>query len=88
MNALSRATTGRRTAWIVALVGLVLALGVTFGLGEAERSPSPLDSLPAGYDSTLGAELREQLPEEDEAAAIVLFTADDGIEELLPELEQ
>jgi RND superfamily putative drug exporter len=88
MNALVRATTGRRTAWIVALVGLVLAMGVTFGLGEAERNPSPTDSLPAGSDSTLGVELQQQLPEDDEAAAIVLFTADDGIEALLPELEQ
>src|SRR5690606_18878498 len=88
MNALTRALTGRRTAWIVVLVGLVLGMGVTFGLGEAERDPSPTDSLPAGYDSTLGVELQQSLPEDDESAAIVLFSAEEDIEQHLGDIEQ
>ncbi|MEI5672701.1 MULTISPECIES: MMPL family transporter [unclassified Nocardioides] len=73
-----RLITGRRTAWLVALLPLLLA-GVVLGLvGEGERDRSPLDSLPAGLDSTLGTELQERLPAADSSVAIVLVTADAG----------
>jgi RND superfamily putative drug exporter len=72
------ALTGRRTAWLVALLPLLLA-GVLIGLlGEAEREAGPTDSLPRGADSTHAAELRDQLPDEDSSVAIVLWTADTG----------
>ncbi|WP_244931936.1 efflux RND transporter permease subunit [Nocardioides sp. W7] len=70
--------TGRRTAWLVALVPLLLAVAVLGLLGEGEREQTALDNLPEGMDSTLGAELREELPESDTSAAIILVTADEG----------
>ncbi|MCM3555610.1 MMPL family transporter [Janibacter melonis] len=69
--------TGRRSAWAVIVLGLVL-IGLVMSLGAGERQATPTDSLPRGYDSTAAAELREQLPEQDGAQALVLFTADDG----------
>jgi RND superfamily putative drug exporter len=78
--------TGRRS-WIVAAVGLLLGLLVIGGIGPAERSPSPLDTLPAGFESTEGQALLEELPDEGSQSAIVLFTVEDGgISELLPDL--
>ncbi|MEJ7647680.1 MAG: MMPL family transporter [Nakamurella sp.] len=78
MRRLVQIITARRTAWAVALVGFLLA-GVVIGLlGAAERSASPTDTLPAGFDSTLGALLQQQLPDDDASTAIVLFTTDNG----------
>ena len=70
--------TGRRTAWLVALVPLLLAGALIGLLGEGERDAGPTDSLPRGADSTLATELRDQLPAEDASVAIVLYTADEG----------
>nr|ANY57934.1 membrane protein [uncultured bacterium] len=61
-QALRAMLTARRTAWAFALVPLVLAVAVSALLGEAERSASPLDSLPRGADSTVAAALQEDLP--------------------------
>lgn len=69
--------TGRRSAWAVIVLGLVL-IGFVMSLGAGTRQATPTDSLPRGYDSTAAAELREQLPEQDGTQALVLFTADDG----------
>ncbi|WP_109471675.1 MMPL family transporter [Ornithinimicrobium cavernae] len=80
--------TGRRSAWVVVLLGLLLGAGVIVGLGEADREPSPTDSLPVGYASTRAVELQERLPTEDTATAIILFTADSGIGDSLAALEQ
>ena len=46
------------------------------GLGQATHTAAVDDALPAGYDSTRAAQLREQLPEEDASTAVVLFTGD------------
>ncbi|MDP9823102.1 RND superfamily putative drug exporter [Nocardioides massiliensis] len=73
----ARVVTGRSTAWVVALLPLLMA-GVVLGLvGEAERERLPTDSLPTGYDSTAAAALRDQLPD-DASAAIILWTVEDG----------
>lgn len=69
--------TGRRSAWAVIVLGLVL-IGFVMSLGAGTRQATPTDSLSRGYDSTAAAELREQLPEQDGTQALVLFTADDG----------
>ncbi|WP_121257457.1 MMPL family transporter [Nocardioides ferulae] len=84
------AVTGRRTAWLFALIPLVLAVLAMGALGEGERDRLSTDQLPAGLDSTQGTELRERLPESDSQVAVVLFTADEGelSEEALGELEQ
>ena len=82
-----RAVTGRRSAWVVVLLGLLLSAGVLVGLGEAERTPHPTDTLPVGYESTQAVELGERLPTEDTATAIIVFSADQ-ISDSLPDLEQ
>lgn len=88
MRRLVQIITARRTAWAVALVGFLLA-GVVIGLlGAAERSASPTDTLPAGFDSTQGTQLQQQLPDDDSSTAIVLFTSDGAIETRLDALTQ
>lgn len=84
---LIRAVTARRSAWLVVLLGLLLGAGVIVGLGEAERSPHPTDTLPVGYEATRAVELQEQLPTEDTATAIIVFSAEE-INGSLEELEQ
>jgi putative drug exporter of the RND superfamily len=69
---------GRRTAWLVALVPLLVAIALIVGMGEGSRERSSLDSLPEGYDSTEGTALRDALPEDDASVAVVLWTSDDG----------
>ncbi|ANS79651.1 MmpL family protein [Serinicoccus hydrothermalis] len=85
MSRLLSTLTGPRS-WIVALVGLLLGAAIIGGVGQAERTASALDTLPAGFDSTEGQALLDELPDEGTQAAIILFTADDGIEESLPDL--
>jgi len=75
--------TSRRWSWLVALVPLLLAGALIGLLGEADHDAGPTDSLPRGADSTMAAELRDQLPAEDSQVAIVLWTAEEG--ELSPE---
>ncbi|GAA4820092.1 MMPL family transporter [Nocardioides caeni] len=67
--------TGRRTAWLVALLPLLLALAIIGFAGEGEREPLATDSQPRGLDSTLGTELAERLPESDATTAIVVYEA-------------
>jgi RND superfamily putative drug exporter len=77
------ALTSRRSAWLVALLPLLLAGALIGLLGEGERDPHPTDELPRGADSTHAAELQDALPAEDSSIAIVLWTAADG--QLSPE---
>ncbi len=70
--------TARRTAWLMALLPLLLAGAVIGLLGEGERDARPTDDLPRGADSTYAAELRDALPAQDSSVAIVLWTASDG----------
>lgn len=70
--------TGRRTAWVVALVPLLLAVLALGLLGEGEREQLPTDSLPRGMDSTTATELSAELGEQDSDVAVVLFAADSG----------
>ncbi len=76
--ALARVVTGRRTAWLVALVTLLLALAVIALVPEGEHETNATDQLPAGADSTLAVELAEELPEDEGQVAIVLWTAESG----------
>ncbi|PKH38267.1 putative drug exporter of the RND superfamily [Nocardioides alpinus] len=74
----ARFVSGRRTAWLVALVPILLALAIIALVPEGERDARATDTLPAGADSTLAVELADQLPDDDGQVAIVLWTADSG----------
>ena len=74
----ARAIAGRHLAWFFALVPILLAIAVIAFVPEGEREASPLDTLPAGADSTLAVELEEQLPDDEGQVAIVLWTAESG----------
>lgn len=76
--ALARFITGRRTAWAVALVPILLALAVLALVPEGDRETTSTDTSPVGADSTLAAQLLDDLPEDEGQVAIVLWTADDG----------
>ncbi len=87
MSRLVNLIVSRRSSWVVALLGLALAIGTIVGVGQAERNASALDQLPAGFESTEGRALLDELPDEGAKSAIVLFTVEgDGIVEQLPEL--
>ncbi|WP_370891300.1 MMPL family transporter [Janibacter sp. GXQ6167] len=78
LDRLTGVVTNRRTAPIVILLALI-AVGLVMGVwGQAERTPEIGDQLPKGADSTLAAEMRDQLPEEPGSSALILFTADEG----------
>lgn len=81
-NRLTRFIAGRRTAWLVALIPLLLA-GFLFGLGEAERELQSTDSLPEGYGITEATQLEEEATRGDDLIALLLWTADEG--EFTPE---
>jgi RND superfamily putative drug exporter len=78
VNPLVRLITGRSTAWIFAVVPLLLAILTIGMLPQGEREASPLDSRPTGADSSYAITMAEQLPAEDGMVAIVLWTAQDG----------
>ncbi len=81
MGLLLRAMMRRRRAWAVSVTLLLaglLAIGV---VGQAERDPGAADSLPAGMQSTRVVELQEEFPSGDDTTAIVLFSADDALDE-------
>ncbi|WP_310528224.1 MMPL family transporter, partial [Nocardioides sp.] len=69
---------GPRVAWLVALLPLLLAGALIAGLGEGDRDRTSLDALPTGFDSTQGTALRDALPDEGAATAVVLWTSDEG----------
>lgn len=69
--------TSKRSAWAVILLALILS-GLAFAAGPAERDPSVTDSLPDGAESTTATALAEQLPQQDDSTAVILFTAASG----------
>lgn len=78
MRDLTGLTIHRGRTWWVALLLLVIGLAVIGLVGEAERDPSPVDTLPAGLDSTTVVELQEELPAGEGSTAVILYTATDG----------
>ena len=79
--AVARVIAGRRTAWLVALVPLLLAMAVIFLVPEGEREALATDALPEGADSTLAVQLAEELPEDEGQVAIVLWTAESELDD-------
>ncbi len=78
MPDLTSLTVRRGRSWWLAPLFLIAAIAVIGGVGQAERTPGPLDNLPEGLDSTTVVELSDQLPEESDSTAVVLYTADEG----------
>src|SRR5690606_13121604 len=76
-NRVTRFITGKRTAWIVALLPLLLG-GFLISMGEAERPISAANALPDGFGVTEATILQEELTEGDASTAILLWTADEG----------
>ena len=76
MSRLADRLTARWWAGLFAALALLMSGAVIGLVGEADRSPSPTDTLAAGSDSAAAAELRERLPRSDDSAAVVLFSRD------------
>ena len=81
MSRLAQLITRRWVAGPLALLFLVFAGAMIGVVGQAERPPTGLNALPLESDSRAAAELRQQLPEEEGSAAIVLFSSDDALTE-------
>ncbi|MDO5739009.1 MAG: MMPL family transporter [Ornithinimicrobium sp.] len=80
---------GRRSAWAVLVAALLVAAVALGGIGQAQRDGTALDALPVGYDSTVGQELLDQLPDEGTSTALILFTTDtEDIKAALPALAE
>ncbi len=71
----ARFIAGRRTAWLVALIPLLLAILAIGFVPEGNHETRATDNLPAGADSTLAVQLAESLPDDKGSVAIVLWTA-------------
>ncbi len=78
MPDLTNHTVRRGRSWWLALLFLIATGAVIGGVGQAERTPSPLDNLPEGLDSTTVVELSRELPQDSGSIAVVLYTADEG----------
>ncbi|KAA1422994.1 MMPL family transporter [Mumia zhuanghuii] len=80
-HALVRLIISKRTAWIFALVPLLLG-GILLGVvGEVERQAQPQDNLPDGSQSARAAQLLQDLPEKQGSSAIVAVTSDDRLDQ-------
>ena len=65
--------------WVAGLLALfaILGTGAVIGLvGQAESPATGTAALPTGTDSREAAELRDQLPEAEGSAAVVLYSSD------------
>ncbi len=81
LHALTRLIVSRRTAWVFALVPLVLG-GVLLGLvGEVERETRSQDNLPDDSQTSLAAQLLQDLPEKEGSTAIVAVTSDEALDQ-------
>lgn len=68
----------RPLIWALALIPLIFGILMIGVVGGGERARLATDQLPVGYDSTLAAELAEELPQEAGSTAVVVFSADGG----------
>ncbi|TGO04275.1 MMPL family transporter [Serinibacter arcticus] len=66
----------RALIWFLALVPLILGALMIAVVGGGERDRLPTDQLPAGYDSTLGTALAQNLPDDSGSTAVIVFSAD------------
>ena len=68
--------TGRRTSWVMILLGIIAA-ALTFGpLAVAKSETSPTSGVPAWAQSSQVTELQKDLPGADSTSAIVLYQSE------------
>ncbi|MEO7233812.1 MAG: MMPL family transporter, partial [Lapillicoccus sp.] len=67
-----------RRAWVVALLGFLLAGAGIGAWGEAAATPDATATLVAGADSTRVVELQQRLPQGSGSTAIAVFSSDQG----------
>ena len=76
MNRLINFVTGKRTFWVMLILGIAAA-GLTFGpLSVAKTDVSPTSGLPAWTQSSKVTELQKDLPGADGTSAIVLYSSE------------
>src|SRR4051794_20422432 len=79
MGQLAQLITRRWVAGLLALFAILGAGAVIGVVGQAESPATGVAALPNGTDSRAAAELREQLPEDEGSAAVVLYSSDDAL---------
>ena len=79
MDRLAHLITRRWVAGLLALFALLGAGAVIGVVGQAESPATGTAALPNGTDSRRAAELRDELPEVEGSAAVVLFSSDDPL---------
>ncbi len=73
--------TGRKTAWVTLLIGLIFAI-LAFGpLRAASTETTPGVGLPADTESVVVDELISTLPGSDSTAAVIVYAADSTLSE-------
>ena len=81
MNRLIDFATGKRTFWVMLILGIAAA-GLTFGpLSVAKTDVSPTSGVPAWAQSSKVTELQKDLPGADGTSAIVLYSSDNALTE-------
>jgi len=76
VNRLINFVTGKRTFWVMLILGIAAA-GLTFGpLSVAKTDVSPTSGLPAWTQSSKVTELQKDLPGADGTSAIVLYSSE------------
>ncbi len=74
---LGHLATGRRSAWFLLLIGLVVAAGLSGGLSGA-NPPDSVQSLPTGSESASVQKLQKEFPHHKLAPVNVVITRDHG----------
>ena len=81
MNAIINFITGRKTAWVTLLIGLIFAI-LAFGpLRAASTELTPGVGLPENTESVVVDELISTLPGSDSTAAVIVYAADSELTE-------
>ncbi|MEY4423586.1 MAG: hypothetical protein RLZZ258_689, partial [Actinomycetota bacterium] len=76
MNAIIKFITGRKTAWVTLLLGLIFA-GLAFGpLKAASTETQPGVGLPASAESVKVDEILKDMPGADSTAAVIVYASD------------
>ena len=76
MNLILNFITGKKTAWVTLLIGLVFA-GLAFGpLRAATTETAPTNGLPSDSETALVNEALETLPGSDATAAVLVYKSE------------